>query len=328
MNKIEDLLNLSEEILENIEKSNISFQQICLKVSRLSRLLWDNNAFKWIKFEINWYPLDYNWKFTPEAHFISSKFSNRSYFDKILKWNYIFTETIPEIESKIESAKLELSVAIDPNVSISSANPSQYIMHPIWNWVRRIKLNDEIVDFSEKLSKIKHSIYKYVLDKNYELKYWNSVYNIFDNLHKFTLQKIETINKDSLKILSSIYDNLNSSNPIDWTNAVHNCRRVLHDISDILSPYNPERKEKIIWKKTIELWKDKYINRLIDFIETKSKSENFEKIVWSNLKYIWERLDSIYSASNKWSHKNDISKSEAERYIIYTFMLLNDLLSL
>jgi len=39
MNKIEDLLNLSEEILENIEKSNISFQEICLKVSRLSRLL-------------------------------------------------------------------------------------------------------------------------------------------------------------------------------------------------------------------------------------------------------------------------------------------------
>lgn len=130
MKKIKELLDLSEETLGDLELDRVSIEKICLKVSRLARLLWDENAIKWMKFEINWYPLDCEWNYTKEAYFISWKYSNREFFDKNKKKSYIFTETIPTIESKIEASKLELSVLSDPDVSVSSSNPNQAVFAP------------------------------------------------------------------------------------------------------------------------------------------------------------------------------------------------------
>ena len=53
MEKINESLLLSEEILTDIELNRIPFEQICLKVSRLGRLLGDTNVIKWIRFEIS-----------------------------------------------------------------------------------------------------------------------------------------------------------------------------------------------------------------------------------------------------------------------------------
>jgi len=49
--------------------------------------------------------------------------------------------------------------------------------------------------------------------------------------------------------------------------------------------------------------------------------------VGSHLDYIGDRIDSIYNASTKGTHAK-VSKEEAERYVIYTYLLLSDLLSL
>ncbi len=327
MEKINESLLLSEEILADIELNRISFEQICLKVSRLGRLLGDSNVIKWIRFEINWYPVDSEWKFTKESYFIAGKYSGRSYFDNVNKGHYLFTETIPQIESTIESAKMELSVAVDPNVSVSSSNPNQHVYSPPWNWTRRIHLNKVIVQNSEKLAKLKHSIHKYVIETNYELKYWNTIYSIFDNLRENTLAKIWTVYPGWLEILSSIYDNLQSENKTDWSNAIHNCRRVLHELSNILYPPSDEEID-IGWWKKLKLNNEKYIARLKQYIKAKSSSETFTNIVWSSLEYIGDRLDAIYVSSTKWSHVLINNKEEAERYVIYTFILLSDILNL
>lgn len=58
MQKNKDLLELTEDILTDLELSRIPFEQICLKVSRLGRLLGDTNIIKWIKFELTGYPVD------------------------------------------------------------------------------------------------------------------------------------------------------------------------------------------------------------------------------------------------------------------------------
>lgn len=65
----------------------------------------------------------------------------------------------------------------------------------------------------------------------------------------------------------------------------------------------------------------------MDYIESKSSSNSFNSIVWSHLKFIWERLDSVYNSANKWTHKT-LTKEEAERYVIFTFIILHDILSL
>ncbi|MCL9685674.1 hypothetical protein, partial [Legionella maioricensis] len=71
-----------------------------------------------------------------------------------------------------------------------------------------------------------------------------------------------------------------------------------------------------------------YINRLIAYIEEASASKRFNELVGSHLDYIGNRIDSIYEASNKGTHSIILDKEEANRYIVYTYLLIGDILSL
>ena len=79
--------------------------------------------------------------------------------------------------------------------------------------------------------------------------------------------------------------------------------------------------------KQIKVGEDQYINRLILYVESKSSSDKFNSIVGSQLSFLGERLDSVHEATNKGTH-HEVTLEEAERYIIYTYLLLGDILSL
>jgi len=70
-----------------------------------------------------------------------------------------------------------------------------------------------------------------------------------------------------------------------------------------------------------------YVIRLKQYIKEKASSENFSRIVGSHSDYIGIRIDAIYKASTKGTHSK-VTQEEAERYVIYTYLLLGDILSL
>ena len=51
------------------------------------------------------------------------------------------------------------------------------------------------------------------------------------------------------------------------------------------------------------------------------------KVISSDLKYIGERLDSVFNAAQKGSH-SDIDLSEAKRFVIHTYLVVGDILEL
>jgi len=79
--------------------------------------------------------------------------------------------------------------------------------------------------------------------------------------------------------------------------------------------------------REIKLGPDQYINRLICFVQDNSKSERFEEIVGSHLRFLGDRLDAIFRAAQKGSHSS-VSREEANRYVVYTYMVVGDILSL
>ena len=131
---------------------------------------------------------------------------------------------------------------------------------------------------------------------------------------------------NAIKKFTSAYENLLSENNEDWSNAVHSCRRILQDLADEIYPATEDK--KLANGKTIKLGVENYINRLIAYIDEHSSSKRFEEIVGSNLKYIGERLDSIFNAIQKGSHKIILTQDEADRYVIYTYLLVGDILKL
>jgi hypothetical protein len=64
------------------------------------------------------------------------------------------------------------------------------------------------------------------------------------------------------------------------------------------------------------------------FIQDASTSERFAEIVGSHLRYIGERLDSVVAAAQKGSHRTIVRREEADRYVVYTYLVLGDILSL
>jgi hypothetical protein len=79
--------------------------------------------------------------------------------------------------------------------------------------------------------------------------------------------------------------------------------------------------------KTIELGPPHYRNRLVTFVADQSASGTFASVAGSTIEFLSDRLEALFNASNKGTHA-DISRVDAGRYVIYTYLVVGDILSL
>lgn len=328
-NSLREALMLSENIMTEIEMSSATLTNIALKTSRLSRLTNDFEMQKIMLYEAGGYPKSPK-GLSKEVWALALK-AKRVYQreeDGIVK-EYASTDSIEQMENQLESYKDGLISAQDASVSISSANPSQYVHAPKGNNAERQNLRIMIRDKSKLLAERRTFIYEYVSTVHYELKFSNISSDIFSRIRQNVDSKIGLIIPDSIQKFASVYENLQSDNSENWSNAVHSCRRILQDTADKLYPpcsdITIENNGK---KRVIKLGADNYINRLIAYIEDNSTSKRFQEIVGSHLSYLGERLDSIFKAAQKGSHDVISTQDEADRYVIYTYLVVGDILSL
>jgi hypothetical protein len=328
-NGLRDALILSESIMTEIEMSTASLTSIALKASRLSRLLGNFDMQKIMLYEAGGYPITIKgiqkdiWQLVIKSKRVYQKDENGE-----LK-EYATIDSIEQVENELESYKESLSSAQDASISISSANPHQIVHAPRGNNNERQSLRGLIKDKSKFLAERRMFIYEYVSTIYYELKFSNVSNDIFTRIRQKVDNKIGKIVPESIKKFAAVYENLLSDNSEDWSNAVHSCRRILQETADVLYP---PCADKIIEqngkKNTIKLGADNYINRLIVYVEENSSSSRFQEIVGSHLKYLGERLDSIFKAAQKGSHDIISTQDEADRYVIYTYLVVGDILAL
>jgi hypothetical protein len=320
-NTIEEALELSEDILKNIELNEIPIQNAIQKTLRLARLISDMDAVEWIREELKGFTTIPNG--IPKDAWKAAKKSNRIYIDSKDGKEYAYTESVSVMEAEIQAANSRMNVAYDPNISIATQSTITPAIRT--NAIERGNIQARIRTLSERIEKVKFSFYDYVLNVNYELKFTNITEDIFTKVRVNTDKNLATLSPDAIRKFVSVYDNLRSTNQEDWANAVHSCRRILKEVADKLYP--PQIEPIIVGGKQIKIGEDQVINRLVQYVSDKSSSERFEEIVGSHLRYLGERLDSVFGAVNKGTHA-EVTHEEAERYIIYTYLLLNDILSL
>lgn len=324
-------MELSSEILTNLELSNIPLQNIALKASRLARLLNDFDYQKIMSYEASGYPSTPTgvspdvWRLGKEAGRVIEKEDAKT---KEIK-QFMYTESIGEIEETLRTVDTALAAARDPDISLSSANPNQYVSAGIVNRFERDSIRQNAASQAKRLASRRNLLYQYALQRHYELKFSGIADDIFTRTRNKVDQRIGELIPDSVQKFTAVYENLLSENPENWSNAVHSCRRILQDLADVIFPPREDGVIKIGDKeKTVKLGKDNYINRIIAFVQEKASSERFEEIVGSNLTYLGDRLDSTFQASQKGSHANIVSRDEADRYVVYTYLLVGDVLSL
>ena len=327
-NRIKECTDLSCEILKNFELSEIPVGNIILKCLRLCRLLGDQEGVLLFTFESSGYPRGINGKYTSEAERIAvlahRGFQQYDYNTKKLA-NYLSYALLSDIESGIETLRIKLAASVDPDISLTSANPNQYLFPPAGNSDERSQITSQIQQKTQILAQVKGALYNYVLTIYNKLVYGNIVEDIFTESRMKVNEKLGEYCPKSIEKFVSVYENLSSDNPEDYANAVHSCRRILVDLADALYP--PSDTPIQINGKSIKVGADQYINRLIQYINSKSGSKTYNDVVGSDLSSIGMRLDAINDAVCKGTH-TDITKDEAQRYIIHTYFLISDIISL
>ncbi|MEL3916392.1 AbiTii domain-containing protein [Aeromonas caviae] len=327
---LREALALSEDILRNIELSEIPLANILLKASRLARLLNDFDSQKIMELEASGYPS------TPDGVsqdiYRLAVIAGRESQQKNEKTgeinNYIYTTSVEELEQEVKSADSALAAARDPDVSVSSANPNQMVWNPVGNKFERDTIRTNAARAQRRLSSRRSFIYSYTLKRHHELKFSGIADDIFSRVRESVDGAIGENVPNAAQKLVAVYENLKSENPEDWANAVHSCRRILQDLADSLYPPREDIEKEVGGKKrTIKLGPDNYINRLIAFLEGNSTSDRFKEIVGSHLGFVGDRLDSVFKAAQKGSHAG-VSKEEADRYVVYTYLVVGDILSL
>ncbi len=221
----------------------------------------------------------------------------------------MYTNSIEELENDREIGGVGLQAADNPT--------------------ERTRLRSGISTTSARLASRRTFIYSYASRKYYELTFGGVADDAFGRIRLSVDSLIGKVIPESIRKFTAIYDNLKSDNPEDWANAVHGCRRVLQDLADSLFPaqVEPRYVEVDGETKPIKLGNDQYINRLIAWIEDASESQRFNELVGSELEYIGNRLDALFKASQKGSHAT-VSKEEADRYVVYTYLTVGDILAL
>lgn len=327
--RIKECTELSTEILKNFELSELPISKIILKCLRLCRLLGDEDGILLFTYESSGYPST-STGLTADAWRISD-IAGRRFFEKVKaesgieKKEHVITQLIAEMEGIIAADKLRLSAAADPNISLSSANPNQLVIPGQGNSIERSSIVKEIATCQRWIQKITGKLYQYVLQIYNKLMYGNIIEDTFTTARLNVNDVLSNICPKSLGKFVSVYSNMDSDNPEDWANAVHSCRRILVDVADALHP--PRDEPLVIDGKKIKVGPDQYINRLIQFIASKEGSKTYKDVIGSDLSSIGNRLDAINEAVCKGTHAT-VSKEEASRYIIHTYLLISDIISL
>lgn len=293
-------LKLSEELLGDIELKRLEPSEIIRKASRLARLTDDSKAMVWLYYEVAGYPqgtegLD---KFAWE----SAKRSNRVYLKDGKE--YARTSGIGQIQATIDASTLELSNSTSDNIYRKSA------------------LSNQIVTSRGELDRLIGSVHIYVMGKYQELRFGNAVETVFESIRAQVDANISQLVPQALPILTTALENASGDNPIQWSNGAKACRDLIKAAADALRPPGEDKKGR-------SMNDGAYINRLVDWIETNLESSTLKDMVVSDLEDLGKRLDALNDGGHKGAHTQaKLSKAEATRYIIGTYMLLGDILTL
>src|SRR5579864_3292781 len=126
---LQEALQLSREIIGNVELQNIPLSNIALKALRVARLLNDLDHQTIFEYEVSGYPSGP--KGIPGEAWRLAGLAGRQYQEE--KGTVAYTQAISALEEGIRTAELRLQAARDPDISLSSANPNQFLIAPQGN---------------------------------------------------------------------------------------------------------------------------------------------------------------------------------------------------
>lgn len=315
--KRSESLKLSEEILADIELSSLPPTALVRKASRLARLLDDTVAMNWLRHETTGYTLTKENLLDALAWEAATK-SKRTSYDK--GKHVANPASLSQLQAEIDAGKLQYAATADASYQVSSANQYQSVQVPRGNTLERNALRQKIAINQALIDKVVGSIHEYVTNINLELRFGAAVESAFENVRKTVDGHITSLIPNAMPILTTALENAQTENQVQWNNAAKACRDLIKAAADALRPAGAD-------VGTIKMGDENYINRLADWIQSNITSATKKTLLATEIHHLGERLDAVTGSGHKGAHA-DVSKADASRFIVGTYLLLGDILNL
>ena len=346
-NKLEKMLEISDDILNNIENSDISFEQILLKCKKLARLRDDFDTINWFTAELSGYSSNITIPGITRDDLeryagMSGRFTINIDPKTKEEINKYWTPSVSEIEADIQTNLITLqntqppshftpavskhsfdSMYTGPTASEHVVEKYQDVLNSIQ--IKRSQISNLIKDYRALLSKIKSNIYNYVLNINLQLRFEHTTESIFQKTKIKVDKKLDTICPDTIKKFIAAYNRLSSDNPEEWSQAMSSCRNVIKEFADFVFPPQKE-KYKNKSGETLDVTDDKYKNRLIAFVDQNTHGDK-GKFTKSRLGDLMARIHSLNDLLSKGTHVG-LDLQDVNICVIDTYLLIGSLLNL
>ncbi len=311
----EEALDLSEELLSDIELSRIEPMAVIRKASRLARLLDDTDAMQWLSYETNGYGAPPGKPISPEA-WAAAERSRRPSEDEEGQTS-ANCRLVGEISAWLEGAKTELA-----NGSGDTSSSEMAIVVEREKARRRNQILRGVTEQQSVLDKVIGSVHEYVGERYQELRFGSAVETAFSVVRQEVDGRISALVPDALPMLTAAFENAASDNPEHWQSAAGTCRRLLMTAADRLRPPG----EDVNGRK---MGQGNYVNRLVDWIVSQAESETAAEMTVTELQHLGPRLDAADGAGQKGAHvgENPVTRVEASRFLTGTYLVLGDILA-
>ncbi len=300
----EHILELSKELLDDIELSRTNVENLILKASRLARWVGSEEIRQWLKFEMGGYN--------------SSDELSLKYMGLTGRWidkekNTGYWGPLAQQEAAIDAQKAKLAGMRTPDSSGEWAGVA------IANVTRSMS---EVANIISKLSGIKSRVlahlHTFVTEIYYEKEFDNLSESIFEKYKKDVDILIGTSCGNVLEQIPSVMSRLAEGNQESISQALTTCRRILESFADSIFPPIEDTIE--IGSNQLSLNASKYQNRINAYIHQRIESSTRKTRFRQNLSNLFDRVSTGV-------HK-DVTAEEARALFLNTYLIIGEILHL
>ncbi len=300
----EHILELSKELLDDIELSRTNVENLILKASRLARLVGSEEIRQWLKFEMGGYN--------------SSDELSLKYMGLTGRWidkekNTGYWGPLAQQEAAIDAQKAKLAGMRTPDSS------GEWAGMAIANVTRSMS---EVANIISRLSGIKSRVlahlHTFVTEIYYEKEFDNLSESIFEKYKKDVDILIGTSCGNVLEQIPSIMNRLAEGNQESISQALTTCRRILESFADSIFPPTEDTIE--MDGNQVSLNASKHQNRINAYIHQSIESSTRKKRFRQNLSNLFDRVSTGV-------HK-DVTAEEARALFLNTYLIIGEILHL
>jgi len=157
-----------------------------------------------------------------------------------------------------------------------------------------------------------------------ELQYGGVAEFLMEEIRRKTDERLANYNTKITEETQSLYLNLTSTNPADWSKVGHSCRKMLKLLAD--SVFQPcDEKYNAKDGRALEVTEPCFVNRIYAFLDRNSSAEE-RKFLGAQIEYLESYLRQVVNYAQMAEHNPSIEKFHANMLAIHTYLVISSVL--